>query len=41
VTHVLVDPLNYAMMTPVLRAHSDLFHPVFDQDHWAVYEVTG
>jgi hypothetical protein len=39
VTHVLVDPIDYDMMTRVLGSETDVFRRVFDEGHWAVYEV--
>jgi len=40
-THVLVDPMVYAEMKPVLSAWPGTFHLVFDDGRWAVYEVRG
>jgi hypothetical protein len=40
-THVLVDPMVYAEMKRVLAAWPEIFHLVFDDGRWAVYEVRG
>ncbi|HUO64166.1 MAG TPA: hypothetical protein VMT97_10705, partial [Terriglobales bacterium] len=38
-THVLVDPMTYAEMKPVLAKWPETFHLVYDDGRWAVYEV--
>ena len=39
VTHVLVNPRTYAMMTMVLARDPDLFEKRYDDGRWAWYEV--
>jgi hypothetical protein len=39
VTHVLVTPRLYTMMSAVLRSQPDAFTPRYDDGRWALYEV--
>jgi hypothetical protein len=39
VTHVILDPMYYARLKPVLSRAPDRFRSVYDDGQWAVYDV--
>ena len=39
VTHVLLDPMYYGRLKPVLSRAPEFFRPLYDDGLWAVYEV--
>jgi hypothetical protein len=39
VTHVLVSPRSYAVMTKALGQDTNLYRPMYNEGMWALYEV--